>query len=153
VRKNHSCFALVTFCATTALVLALAMAILFASSTVAFAVAHTVSSLGNDRAKASSAAVDEPSDQEALSASDTNFTGLVTDDHCGARHDMGSNKSPAECANACVHNGAKYVLVDGEKTYTLQGNLEEVARMSGRRVTLSGTLEGNTIHVRSIASN
>jgi hypothetical protein len=153
VRKNHSCFALVTFCATTALVLALAMAIVFASATVAFAVAHTVSRLGNDGAKASPAAVDEPSDQDAPPASDTNFTGLVTDDHCGARHDMGSDKSPAECANACVHNGAKYVLVDGEKTYTLQGNIQEFATVSGRRVTLSGSLEGDTIQVRSIASN
>jgi len=89
----------------------------------------------------------------AAAASEMTFTGLVTDDHCGARHDMGSGKSPAECAKACVRNGAKYALVDGEKTYTLQGNSDELARASGRRVSLSGSLQGNTIQVRSIASD
>lgn len=152
VKPSRSWFALATFCATTALVLALAVAIFFAGATVALAFAHTVSPLGNDGAKAGSAAVDGPSDQ-ASPASDQTFTGLVTDDRCGARHDMGSDKSPAECAKVCVHNGAKYALVDGEKTYTLQGNAEEIALAAGRRVTLRGALEGDTIYVRSIASN
>jgi hypothetical protein len=153
VKDNHPWFALVMFCATTTLVVALGMAIFFASGTVAFAVAHTVAPLAEDSARISPEAMNESADHKVPTARDENFTGLITDDHCGARHDMGSDKSPAECANACVRNGAKFALVDGDKTYTLEGNTEELGRVSGRRVTLQGSLQGGTIQVRSIASN
>jgi hypothetical protein len=153
MKNNHPWFALVTFCATTTLVVALGTAIFFVSATVAFAVAHTVAPLAEDSARISLEAVNDPADHNAPSARDERFTGLITDDHCGARHDMDSDKSPAECANACVRSGAKYALVDGDKTYTLEGNAEELSRASGRRVTLLGSLKGGTIQVRSIASN
>jgi hypothetical protein len=97
--------------------------------------------------------VSELASQQGTAADGETFSGLLTDDHCGARHDMGSNKSPAECARACVRNGAKYALVAGDKSYTLKGNAEDFSRQSGQRVTLLGSLEGKIIQVSSIPSN
>jgi hypothetical protein len=150
VKRNS--FALLSFCLTTAFVVALSMAILFASVTLAFALARTLSPVIANTAKADPVVPAEAA-QASSAANAQNFSGLITDDHCGARHDMGSDKSPSECANACVHNGARYVLVDGEKSYVLQGDAAELARASGRRVTLNGSLEGDTIQVTSLTPN
>jgi hypothetical protein len=150
VKNSRSLFALVTFCATTTVVVALGMAVFFASVTVAFAVARTVAPAVADQA--SHDAVNGSAAKEEPLAVGESFSGLVTDDHCGARHDMGSDKSPAECAKACVRNGAKYALVDGDRTYALEGNSEELARAAGLRVTVLGSLEGDNIQVSSIAA-
>jgi hypothetical protein len=152
VRRNRSWVALITFCATTALIVALGMAVLFASASVAFAVAREISS-PEGPAPIGADAANEPPEQQSEDVQAQTFNGLVTDDHCGARHDMGSDKSPAECARACVRNGAKYALVDGDKSYGLEGNGEDIGRVSGLRVTLVGLLRGNTIEVSSIAPN
>jgi hypothetical protein len=79
------------------------------------------------------------------------FSGVITDDHCGARHDMHSNKSTSECTQACLRQGANYILVNGDKSYRLEGKTEELAAFSGTRVTLTGSLKGNRIDVSSIA--
>ncbi len=152
MKRRGSCLSLVTFCATTAVVLALALAILFASVTVAFALAHTVAPLfeQNTATTNNQAGIQPEAEEQPVAAMQESFAGLVTDDHCGARHDMGSDKSPAECANACVHNGAKYALVDGDKKYELEGDGAELSRASGRRVNLIGSLSGNTIQVISV---
>ena len=149
MKSGHSWFALVSFCAATAIVAALGVAIFFASVTVAFAVARTVSPVVDNQRQE---AVNESAAQEERSTVGEAFRGLVTDDRCGARHDMGSDKSPAECAKACVHNGAKYALVDGDTTYTLEGNGEELSRAAGLRAKVVGSLNGDTIQVSSITA-
>jgi len=79
------------------------------------------------------------------------FAGLVTDDHCGARHDMDSGMSPAECTKMCVRNGSSYVLIEGDKRYALAGGEGELDRLAGQRAIIAGTLAGNTIQVDSTA--
>jgi hypothetical protein len=79
------------------------------------------------------------------------FRGLITDDHCGARHDMHSGKSTSECTQACLRRGANYILVNGDKTYRLEGNPDQLGPFSGTRVKLTGALAGNRITVSSIA--
>jgi len=142
-------FALFSFCVTTVCVVALAMALLFASVTLAFALAQTLSPVIDKGTTAAAISTADPGQASAAGNAQT-FTGLITDDHCGARHDMGSDKSPAECAKACVHNGANYALVDGDKSYALKGDAAELARASGRRVTLNGSLSGDTIQITSL---
>jgi len=150
---KRSSFALLSFCMTTVLVVALAMALLFASVTLTFALARTLSPVIDKSTEADSGVAAAATAQASPVANLQSFVGLITDDHCGARHDMGSDKSPSECANACVHNGAKYALVDGDKSYALAGDVAELARASGRRVTLNGSLEGDTIQVTSLTPN
>lgn len=131
--KNPSWFSLIIFCVTPALVVALGAAVLFAG-----AVAFAVSGSG----KPTGAAV-----QDSGNSPERIFAGLVTDDHCGARHDMDSDMNPTECTKMCVRNGSKYVLVVGNKRYALAGSERQLDGLAGQRAKIAGTLEGNTIKV------
>jgi len=77
------------------------------------------------------------------------ISGVITDSECGARHNQDGKMSATECARFCARNGSRYVLVDGEKRYALTGNTEELSKLAGQRVTISGSLTGDTIHVSS----
>ena len=85
--------------------------------------------------------------------------GEVTDTICAksGSHDEMMAKIPsmgrdkATCTKQCAAMGAKYVLYDeaDKKLY----NLDDQARVrtfAGRRVRLTGTLEGNTIKVTDV---
>jgi hypothetical protein len=80
------------------------------------------------------------------------FTGQVSDAMCGPHHMMSGPE--ADCTRACVGKGSKYALVVGEKVYILdadksaQANLDKLA---GSKATVSGTLNGDTIQVASVA--
>lgn len=50
----------------------------------------------------------------------------------------------------CVRNGSGYVLVDGDKTYTLSGDGSQFGGLAGERVSVTGTLDGETLRVNSI---
>jgi hypothetical protein len=80
------------------------------------------------------------------------FAGLITDDHCGARHDMDSGMNPTECTKMCVRNGSRYVLVEGNKRYALAGSESQLGSLAGQRVNIAGILDGNTIKVVSTSS-
>jgi hypothetical protein len=140
-QQNRSWFALITFCATTALVAALGLALLFASATVAYAVAHSLQAPATPPPAA---------DQQA--AATQKISGMITDSKCAAKHVKNSRKGPAECTRACVRSGAKYTLVDGDKVYTLEGNEGQLERVAGERATVEGTVEGSTIKVVSVSS-
>jgi hypothetical protein len=77
------------------------------------------------------------------------ISGVITDSDCGARHGKDANMSAAECARFCARNGAKYVLVDGEKRYALTGNTDGLSKFAGQRVTISGSRNGDTIQIDS----
>jgi hypothetical protein len=78
------------------------------------------------------------------------YEGVVTDTKCGAKHTPALSESAADCTRACVHAGEKFSLVDGDKVYTLEGQPEMLKRAAGERVTVAGTLNGNTISVASV---
>lgn len=137
MNKRPSWFALITLCTNPALVVALSLALLFTSAAVAFAAGDGGKPAANQESSKPKARV---------------FAGLVTDDHCGGRHDMDSGKSPMECTKMCVRNGSKYVLVEGDKKYDLAGNESELEAQAGQRVKIIGSLDGNTIKVTSINS-
>ena len=60
------------------------------------------------------------------------------------------NQSAAGCTRVCLKKGAKYALVDGDKIYMLDGGTDYLDKLAGERVTVSGTLNGDTISVRSV---
>jgi hypothetical protein len=51
-----------------------------------------------------------------------------------------------------VRNGARYVLVDGEKIYALAGDSTQLEKMAGERVNVSGILKDDTITVKGVTS-
>jgi hypothetical protein len=110
---------------------ALALAILFAGATVAFAVAQP---------------------ETANAATGGTFSGMVTDEKCGAKHDRYPGKNASECAKMCALDGAKYVLVDGDKIYTLAGKDLALDKLAGQRATVTGTLTGTVIKVSSVSA-
>jgi hypothetical protein len=75
------------------------------------------------------------------------FSGMITDSRCGARHLRNSRQNSADCARACVRKGSTYVLVDGDRRYTLIGNDSALAKLAGERANVTGTRQGDSIIV------
>jgi len=82
------------------------------------------------------------------------FTGKVSDAMCGKAHMMSG--SDADCTRACVGKGSKYALVVGDKVYTLDASdkatLGSLDKLAGSDAKVTGTLNGETIQVASVAS-
>lgn len=102
-------------------------------------------------------AVAEPEPGQAAgspssSPAEQTYEGVITDAHCGAKHQASMSKSAADCARSCVHAGSQFALVDGEKTYILSGDMERLKRAAGLRVKVVGMLNGDTIAVSSIGN-
>ena len=87
----------------------------------------------------------------ALAAGKTStFTGEIGDAMCGAKHMSGT---AAECTRACVKQGSAYALVVGDKVYKLKGgDAAALDKLAGEKATVTGTLDGDTISVASVAS-
>ncbi len=128
--KKLSWIGLITFCTASTIVAALGMALIFTSASMIYADAQSDPSTSN---------------------STQSFSGIVTDDHCGAKHQL-SDRSPADCTRICVTKGAKYVLIDGDKVYILQGDIVKLNRLAGERVTVVGSLHGQIIDFSSITA-
>src|SRR6201987_3768471 len=82
------------------------------------------------------------------------FTGKVSDAMCGAHHMMSGPE--ADCTHACVSKGSKYSLVVGDKVYTLdtdnKSELASLDKLAGSNAKITGTLNGHTIAVASVAA-
>jgi len=78
------------------------------------------------------------------------YEGIITDTHCGAKHSAAIGKTAADCTILCVRAGEQFVLVDGDTTYILDGDLAALKRVAGQRVKISGTLSGGKISVTAI---
>jgi hypothetical protein len=81
------------------------------------------------------------------------FTGEVGDAMCGVKHMQGT---PAECTRTCVAQGSKYALVIGDKIYKLDTSdkkiLDLLNQQAGQKVTVTGTLDGDSIEVSTAAA-
>jgi hypothetical protein len=89
--------------------------------------------------------------QESEEAQSGPFTGMVSDSICGARHVKHPELDSPRCTRECVRTGAKYILIDGDTSYNLQGNFAQLAQFAGQRAKISGSLQGSTIRVSSIS--
>jgi hypothetical protein len=94
----------------------------------------------------------------SASAADKMWTGRISDDMCGAKHNTaaehgGKKMSDRDCTLACVkEHSAKYVFVSGGKVYKV-GNqdLAALPEHAGHTVELTGEMSGDTITVSKIA--
>jgi hypothetical protein len=89
----------------------------------------------------------------ALAGRKQTFTGEVGDAMCGRKHMEGT---PADCTRTCVAHGSKFALVVGEKIYILDTTnptaLATLDKQAGKNATVTGTLDGDTIEVSSVAA-
>ena len=63
----------------------------------------------------------------------------------------------ADCTRACVGKGSKYSLVVGDKVYALdsdnKANLGTLDKLAGSNAKVTGTLNGDTITIASVAAS
>jgi hypothetical protein len=75
-------------------------------------------------------------------------TGWVTDAACGNKGRSGEGH--AACAKKCAEKGGDIVLVTDEKKVIKVHNPDSVRSKAGEKVTVSGKLDGDSIHVDSV---
>src|SRR5215210_7321637 len=76
-------------------------------------------------------------------ANEEKWTGYISDSKCGAK---GNNEGHASCAVKCIKAGASPVLVVDDKVYKID-NPSKVSEYIGKKVTVEGTMNGDTIKV------
>ncbi len=92
------------------------------------------------------------SSSPAAAAEKQTLVGVVSDSMCGAQH---MESDAAKCTRACAAHGAKYILVVGERLYSLnttdKGLLDTLSQQAGSKVTVTGTVNGVGVDVTSVA--
>ena len=86
----------------------------------------------------------------AMSAMAAEWSGYITDASCaGKTPDKVSSEDHAACAARCVKGGAPAVFVSDGKVFKIS-NQDKVVAHAGHKVTLEGTMDGDTIKVDSV---
>jgi hypothetical protein len=85
------------------------------------------------------------------SARQVTLKGVLTDSMCGAKHMMIGDD--AKCVRTCVNGGSNYALLAAHKVYQLTGQSQELERLAGKTINVTGVLNGDTvIQVSSLQS-
>ena len=90
---------------------------------------------------------------QAPAVAEQSYEGMLTCSRCGAKHSAAIGRTAADCVRICVHGGASFALVDGDKTYVLDGDLNALKRVAGQRVHVVGSINDQTIRVSSISAS
>ena len=80
------------------------------------------------------------------------LAGIISDTMCGAKTSShgGDDK---QCTIDCVKKmGAKYALVVGTKVYALEGKEADLEKLAGGKAKVTGTVQGTTLKVASVAA-
>ncbi len=84
-------------------------------------------------------------------AATSSWTGVISDSHCGAMHNKAS-QAAAACVEKCVKGGNQYVFVNSTDNKVYKLDPQDPAKgHGGHEVTVTGTVDGDTIHVSSIS--
>src|SRR5947209_683437 len=76
------------------------------------------------------------------------WKGTLSDSMCGAKH-VNATKDDIACAQKCVKGGSPAVFIMGDKVFKID-NQDAVKEHVGHKVTLNGSLTGDTIHVDKV---
>lgn len=77
------------------------------------------------------------------------WTGYISEDKCGAKHQSGS-QSDVACVKACIRGGAKPVLVTDGKVVPLANPEKVPEALYGLKAKVSGELKEGRLHIASI---
>ena len=85
------------------------------------------------------------------------WSGRISDSMCKAKHEEaaeGQGKmADRDCTLSCVRGGSKFVLlVDGKVLQIANQDQKDLQALAGQDVTVTGTLEGETLTVASITA-
>ena len=77
------------------------------------------------------------------------LTGVITDQMCGKDHSMMKVTPDSKCVTECVKMGSQYALLSGSTVYTLIDQ-KTPEKFAGKKVAVTGTVDGKNIKVTSI---
>lgn len=83
----------------------------------------------------------------AIGAMAADWSGTIMDTKCSTNEKMRDN---AACAARCIKGGEPAVLVTADGKIYKISNQDKVVEHAGHKVTLSGTMDGDTIKVDSV---
>jgi len=83
----------------------------------------------------------------AMSAMAADWTGYVIDKNCASKKAMWGNEA---CAQSCIKKGAPAVFVTEDGKIFQVSNQDKVLDVAGKKVSISGTMKGDTITVDSV---
>jgi hypothetical protein len=69
--------------------------------------------------------------------------GIVTDSMCGVKHMMSGDD--AKCVRSCIRNGSHYALIVDQKVYALSGKDEELDKLAGQKIAVTGVMDASDI--------
>ena len=79
------------------------------------------------------------------------FTGYISDAHCGAMHMDGSQKS-TDCVTSCVKSGQAPIFVSMDKKVYKVSDPAKVMDFLGKKVQVTGTMKGDTVTVNTVTA-
>ena len=83
----------------------------------------------------------------AMTAMVADWTGYIIDKNCASKKGMWGNEA---CAKKCMGGGAPAVLVTEDGTIYNIANQDKVKDQAGKKVTVTGKMDGNTITVQDV---
>jgi hypothetical protein len=88
----------------------------------------------------------------ALNTAAGEWSGYIADSSCAKKMSSSATASAshAECAQRCIKNGAKAVLVTLDGTIYSIANTEKVIDYAGQKVVIEGDHKGDTIQVNKV---
>jgi Protein of unknown function (DUF5818) len=75
------------------------------------------------------------------------FTGYIVDQNCASKKEMLGNEA---CAKSCISRGAKAVLATEDGKIYKIADQDKVKDEAGKKVTITGKMEGDSIKVDSV---
>jgi hypothetical protein len=79
------------------------------------------------------------------------WTGYISDAHCGAKHDKVSDANTKCVSDMCIKGGADPVFVYKGKVLTFNADSKDKAKaFAAQQVTIDGSLSGDTVTITSI---
>ena len=86
----------------------------------------------------------------AFSAFAGEWTGAISEAGCGLRHAAGG-AGAEKCVTKCVKGGAAPVFVSDGKVIKIS-NADKVMDVLGKKVKVTGTLNGDTVTIDTVAA-
>jgi len=78
------------------------------------------------------------------------WTGYVSDAHCGAAHDKVSDAN-SKCVDTCMKKGSDPVFIHDGKVLKFDADSATKAKAyAGQQVKIDGSLDGETVKITSI---
>ena len=86
----------------------------------------------------------------AAGAMAESWSGTISDDKCGAKHESAAANDTA-CVQSCIKRGGAPVFVSGGKVYKISADSKDkVMSNLGQKVTVTGKMDGDTVTVESV---